>query len=212
MLTALWRRFVQKRRDGINQRHILYATYEVTDPEVATRLHAWHCQREKAQKAISAYIKDMHAPLLAGPWTTVRYQTDEKGVISKIAYSGYCPPGWQAEPGKADHWMVPADGRVLRELRALPPLSPPSIVADMIGWPYCETENFEPGWRGYAVQFNHLPKVYGYDGRTFVDLPARPGDFAVCPAVAQAVADWRPPPFLAKRGEHQRHRSPILLP
>ncbi|MBU0800318.1 MAG: hypothetical protein KKA05_04875 [Alphaproteobacteria bacterium] len=206
MLSALWRRHAENRKKELRTKDILYVTFAVDDPVLARKLYEWHEGRREAQKAISQFLKDLHAPTLFGPWTTIRYQVDKDGYLSKFAYSGYVPQGWMAEPDSMDNWLVPENGNVMRAVRNLPPMPGPKGLQELLAWPYLDPAEYPRAWQHFAARANHLPRIYGRDGRAFVDLP-HPANFSVNPEVAAIIQGWQPPPGLRYAGEHRSARD-----
>lgn len=210
MLTKIWRALTGATPPAMPpRRRIHYVTFAVDDPALAQAVREWRDRRDAAKTAISAYIKDLHAPTLLGPWTTVRYQIDEKtGSLSKIAYSGYVPAGWGAEPDSVDHWLVP-DHRTRRDLSRLPPMPSMTALAGLIDWPVLPVAG-NRAERDFASQFNHLPVVHEKNGRLFIDLP-HPANFAARPDVAALIDRWDGEPRLLPVATRRGARDPWVF-
>ena len=210
MLTKLWRALTGADPAAMPPRwRIYYVTFAIDDPAVAQAVRDWRDRRDDAKKAINTYIKDLHAPTLFGPWTTVRYHIDEKtGTLSKIAYSGYVPQGWEAEPNSVDHFLVP-DSRTRRDLSRLPPMPSMAALAALIDWPVLPVAGTR-SQKEFAAQFNHLPVVHEKNGRLFIDLP-HPGNFTGRPDVAALVDRWDGEPALNPVATRRGARDPFIL-
>lgn len=211
MLTQLWRRITGAGPELMPPRkRVHYVTFAVDDPELAQRIRAWRDQRDAAKAAINKYIKDLHAPLLFGPWTTVRYQIDEKtGSLSKMAFSGFVPAGWKAEPNSVDHWLVPGHA-ARRDLSRLPAMPSPAALAALINWPVLPPGRTRDE-RDFCLYFKHLPVIHEKDGQLFIDLP-HPGNFAARPDVAVLVDRWDGEPALRPVSYRRGARDPFVPP
>ena len=210
MLTKLWRAVTGAAPEAMPPRHrVHYVTFAIDDPVLAQSVRDWRAKRDEAKKAISAYIKDLHAPTLFGPWTTVRYHIDEKtGSLSKIAYSGYVPEGWEAEPNSVDHWLVPKH-TARRDLSRLPPMPSMAALAALIDWPVLPVAGTRAE-REFAQQFNYLPVVHEKNGRLFIDLP-HPANFPARPDVAALVDRWDGEPRLNPVATRRGARDPWVF-
>lgn len=210
MLTKLWRAVTGAAPEAMPpRRRVYYVTFAIDDPVLAQQVRTWRDQRDEAKKAINAYIKELHAPTLFGPWTTVRYHIDEKtGALSKIAYSGYVPAGWEAEPNSVDHWLVP-DDRTKRDLALLTPMPSMAALAALTGWPVLPVAGTRSN-RDFSIQFNYLPVVHERAGRMFIDLP-HPSNFGGRPDVAALVSRWDGGPGLRPVASRRGARDPWVL-
>lgn len=210
MLRSLWQHHADNRRKELRTKDILFVTFAVDDATLARRLWEYHTGREEAQKAISKHIKALHAPALFGAWTTVRYTTDTDGIMNRMAYSGFVPEGWGAEPDSRDHWLVPMSPDAVQAVRALPPLYGPKHLGALIDWPVFDPRRQPREWQHYAERANFLPRVYGRDGRAFVDLP-HPDNFTIYPPIADAVRAWPMPAGMRPVGQHRNARDKLAL-
>lgn len=197
MLRDLWNRCTGRDSGLPTPHNVVFSRFEITAVALAEKLLDWRQGRALAERAVSDYLRDFNKPLLFGDQVRTYYTTDENGVIDKISFAGYQPPGWEAQRGTHDNWLVPQTAAAKAELAALPRMRTMKELAGILNWPHFEDQYISRPWREYARRVNSLPRVTTGPRALFVELP-HPDNFAACPQVERAIRDWDPPAGLER--------------
>lgn len=180
-------------------RQLRYGRLEVVDTALAENLRNWQSRHDKAKTAIQDFMNETFPRQFC--WGRTLYRIGDDGYVRDVLYNGYIPRGWSAGGEKEDrffHLIAPDDPQIIQQLKRLPRSPSYRELADMIGWPYFESQDKNELRQAILESINRSPFLEEANGQLFINLPYA-DNFTAHTDVTQALQTWNAPQSLRQQ-------------